>query len=78
MTIFAKESDFEVAVIQELRQRGWGEQDVIKCPSETDLLANWKKILFENNRSKDRLNEVPLTDSEMQQVMEQIVVLRTP
>lgn len=78
MTTFAKESEFEAAVIHELRQRGWGELEVIKCPSEADLLANWKKILFENNRSKDRLNEVPLTDSEMQQVMEQIVALRTP
>jgi len=78
MTIFAKESDFEAAVIHELRQRGWGELEVIKCPCEADLLANWKQILFENNRGKDRLNEVPLTDSEMQQVMEQIVALRTP
>ncbi len=78
MTTFAKESEFEAAVIHQLRQRGWGELDVIKCPSEADLLANWKQILFENNRSKDRLNEVPLTDSEMQQVMEQITALRTP
>ena len=78
MTTFAKESEFETAVIQDLRQRGWGELDVIKCPSEADLLANWKQILFENNRSKDRLNEVPLTDGEMQQVMEQITALRTP
>lgn len=78
MTAYTKESDFEAAFINELRQRGWGEQEVIKCPSEADLLANWKQILFENNRGKDRLNEVPLTDSEMQQVMEQIVALRTP
>lgn len=78
MTTFSRESDFEAAVIHELRQRGWGELEVIKCPSEADLLANWKQILFENNRGKDRLNEVPLTDSEMQQVMEQIVALRTP
>ena len=78
MITFAKESDFEAVVIHELRQRGWGELAIIKCPSEADLLTNWKQILFENNRSKDRLNEVPLTDSEMQQVMEQIVALRTP
>jgi type I restriction enzyme R subunit len=78
MNTFAKESDFEAAVIHELRQRGWGELEVIKNPTEVDLLANWKQILFENNRSKDRLNEVPLTDSEMQQVMEQITGLRTP
>lgn len=78
MTTFAKESEFEAAVIQELRQRGWGEADVIKNPSEADLLANWKQILFENNRGINRLNAVPLTDSEMQQVMEQIKALRTP
>jgi len=78
MTTFAKEFEFEAAVINELRQRGWGEMEVIKRPSEANLLANWKQILFENNRGKDRLNEVPLTDSEMQQVMEQIVALRTP
>lgn len=78
MTTFSKESEFETAIIHELRQRGWGEADVIKNASEADLLANWKQILFENNRSKDRLNEVPLTDSEMQQIMEQITALRTP
>lgn len=78
MTTFAKESEFEAAVIHELRQRGWGDAPVIKNPSEADLLANWKQILFENNRGKDRLNEVPLTSSEMQQVMEQITALRTP
>ena len=78
MSTFAKESEFEAAVVHELRQRGWGDAPVIKNPSEADLLANWKRILFENNRGKDRLNEVPLTDSEMQQVMEQITALRTP
>jgi type I restriction enzyme R subunit len=78
MTTYSRETEFEAAVIYELRQRGWGELEVIKCPSEADLLANWKQILFENNRGKDRLNEIPLTDGEMQQVMEQIVALRTP
>ena len=65
-------------MIHELRQRGWGDADVIKNPSEADRLANWKRILFENNRGIDRLNEVTLTDSEMQQVMEQITALRAP
>ncbi|RAO74947.1 type I restriction endonuclease subunit R [Dyella jiangningensis] len=78
MTTFSRESEFETAVIHELRQRGWGDAEVIKNPSEADLLANWKQILFENNRGVDRLNEVSLTDSEMQQIMEQITALRTP
>ena len=78
MTIFSKEAEFEAAVIHDLLQTGWGDSEVIKNPSEADLLANWKRILFENNRGKDRLNEVPLTDGEMQQIMEQITALRTP
>ena len=78
MNTFTKESDFEAAVIHELRERGWGEAEVIQCPSEADLLANWKRILFENNRGTDRLNNVPLTDGEMQQIMEQITALRAP
>ena len=78
MTPFSKESEFETAVIHELRQHGWGDAEVIKHPSEADLLANWQHILFENNRGKDRLNEVPLTDGEMQQIIEQITALRTP
>lgn len=78
MTTFAKESEFETAVIHELRQRGWGDAPVLHNPSEADLLANWKQILFDNNRGKDRLNEVPLTDGEMSQVIEQITALRTP
>lgn len=78
MTPFSKESEFEAAVIHELCQRGWGEAEVIKNPTEADLLANWAQILFENNRGVDRLNEVPLTEGEMQQIMEQITALRTP
>ncbi len=74
---FPTEAQFEAAVIQELTQRGW-ETEVIKNPSEADLLANWAMILFENNRGVDRLNETPLTDGEMQQIMEQLAELRTP
>ena len=77
MTTFSKESEFERAVIHELTQRGW-ESEILKNPSEADLLANWAGILFENNKGKDRLNGVPLTAGEMQQIMEQITELRTP
>ena len=41
-------------------------------------MDNWAHILFENNRGIDRLNNVPLTDSEMQQLIEQINTLKTP
>lgn len=74
---FNKESEFEEALIKLLSEKGW-EKEVLKNYSEKDLLQNWANILFENNRSIDRLNDSPLTDSEMQQILEQIENLRTP
>lgn len=75
--VFNKESDFEEALIELLTQKGW-EPNVLKYPSEEDLINNWANILFENNRGIDRLNNYPLTSGEMQQIMEQITTLRTP
>lgn len=75
--IFNKEADFEEALIKMLSEKGW-EKNVLKNYSEEDLLRNWADILFENNRDIDRLNDYPLTNGEMQQILEQIVVLKTP
>lgn len=74
---FDKESDFEESLIEALTHKGW-EPKILKYPSEEDLLKNWANILFENNRGIDRLNDYPLTIGEMQQIMEQIITLRTP
>ncbi|WP_180041969.1 type I restriction endonuclease subunit R [Acinetobacter sp. YH16039] len=73
---FKNELEFENALIESLLKKGW--KEVIKNPTEQDLLNNWAQILFENNREIDRLNNEPLTDGEMQQILEQIKVLRTP
>jgi len=75
--IFNKEADFEQALIDLLRTKGW-EDKVLKNYTEAELIRNWSDILFENNRSIDRLNDYPLTDSEMQQIVEQIELLKTP
>ncbi len=75
--IFKSEAEFEPAMIAALKNKGWEDQ-VIKYPSEEDLLKNWANILFENNRGIDRLNDAPLTDTEMQQILEQVLELRTP
>ena len=75
--IFNKEADFEEALIKILSEKGW-EKEVLKNYTEKDLLDNWANILFENNRDIDRLNDYPLTESEMQQILEQIEALRTP
>lgn len=74
---FDKESDFEQAVIKLLSENGWS-GNVLKNYTEQDLLRNWANILFENNKDIDRLNNCPLTDSEMQQIIEQIETLKTP
>ncbi len=74
---FKSEDEFENALIKILIQKGW-EADVINRPTEQDLINNWANILFQNNRNPDRLNNIPLTDSEMQQLIEQINSLKTP
>lgn len=74
---FNKESDFEEALITILSNKGW-EKEVLHHPTEQDLIDNWAKILYENNRTIDRLNNYPLTNGEMQQIIEQINTLRTP
>lgn len=75
--VFKEESDFEEALIKDLVQKGW-ESNILKYPSEKDLINNWASIIFENNRCIDRLNNYPLTDSEMQQIIDKIVFHRTP
>ena len=75
--IFRKEADFEEALIKVLTEKGW-EKEVLRHPTEQDLIQNWAKILYDNNRGIDRLNNYPLTDGEMQQIIEQITELRTP
>lgn len=74
---FQKESDFEEALIKILTTKGW-ESTILKYPTEQDLIRNWANILFDNNRGIDRLGDYPLTDGEMQQIVEQIRELRTP
>ncbi len=74
---FTKEAEFEKALIEILSKKGW-ESAVLKNPTEEDLLKNWAKILFDNNRTIDRLNDYPLTEGEMQQILEQITSLKSP
>ena len=75
--VFNKESEFEEALIKILCKYGWSDK-ILKYPTEEDLIQNWANILFENNRDIDRLNDYPLTRSEMQQIIAQINELRTP
>ncbi|MBD8975149.1 type I restriction endonuclease subunit R [Veillonella magna] len=75
--VFNDEKAFETAVIEQLVEYGW-EPQVLNYPTEEELIRNWADILFNNNRQQDVLNDCPLTDSEMAQIIEQIIALRTP
>lgn len=75
---FRTEAEFEDALIKLLTDScGW-ESNVLRYKTEKELIQNWADILFENNRSIDRLNDYPLTDGEMNQILEQITALKTP
>ena len=76
MTIFAKESDFEEAVITQLRRYGW--EEVLSYVDEAALIDNWAQILFDNNCDPDHLNYCPLTATEKQQLLTKIREARYP
>lgn len=75
--VYDDELKFEADLVATLFDKGW-ESQVLKCKTEKDLIDNWAKILLENNKGIDRLNNCPLTEGEMQQILEQIARLRTP
>lgn len=74
---FKSEAEFEAALVSRLKDFGWM-GGVLHQPDEQDLLDNWAQILYRNNPGIDRLNGCPLTQGEMQQILEQIAALRTP
>ena len=77
--VFDSEAAFEEAVIDGLKSYGWDDAGgVLRYPTEQDLIDNWASILYENNKHRDCLNNVPLTATEMQQIIEQVVAKRTP
>lgn len=73
---YTSEATFEDDVVAMLRRYGWDE--VLHRPTQAQLIQNWADILYANNRDQDRLGDVPLTQSEMNQILEQITELRTP
>jgi type I restriction enzyme R subunit len=73
---FAKELDFEKALTDLLLQNGWNE--VIMNPTEEDLIKNWANIIFDNNRDITKLNNAPLTNTEMQQILSKVNLCSSP
>lgn len=73
---FIKELAFEEALTNHLLDHGWNE--VIKNPTEEELVENWASIIYDNNREIDKLGNYPLTASEMQQVMDEVNMKGSP
>ena len=74
--MFNKEADFENALIALLTTKSW-EKEVLRHPTEEDLIANWQAHLNKTNQHIDKL-DVPLLRSEMNQILEQVQGLKTP
>ena len=74
--MFNKESDFENALITLLGTKSW-EKEVLRHPTEEDLIANWQAHLNKTNQHIDKL-DVPLIRSEMNQILERVQALKTP
>lgn len=73
---FIKESAFEEALTNHLLNHGWNE--VIVNPTEEQLVENWAKIIYDNNRGIDQLGNYPLTKSEMQQIIDMVNMCDSP
>lgn len=74
--MFNKEADFENALIALLATKSW-EKEVLRHPTEEDLIANWQAHLDKTNQHIDKL-DVPLIRSEMNRILEQVQALKTP
>lgn len=73
---FIKELAFEEALTEHLLHHGWNE--VIKNPTEEQLVQNWANIIYDNNRGIDQLGNHPLTESEMRQVIDKVNMCDSP
>lgn len=75
---FAKEKDFEDALVKRLvEEHGWS-GGVIEYPDEKTLIDNWAKFLFRRNDTRERLNGVPLSENEMNQILDEVKKHKTP
>lgn len=74
--MFNKEADFENALIALLTTKSW-EKEVLRHPTEEDLIVNWQAHLNKTNQHIDKL-DVPLIRSEMNQILEKVQAWKTP
>ena len=74
---YDSEPEFENDFIDVLvTEKGW-KDGVLHYKTEEELIQNWADIIYENNRSIDRLGDYPLTTGEMDQIMGEIKKQKT-
>lgn len=75
---FSTELDFERDFVNVLhREKGW-DGKILRYPTEDQLIENWRLILSSMNRDQDRLNGCDLTNTEMQQILDQVNRCESP
>ena len=73
---FAKEKDFQKALVELLtKKKGWMD-GVLEYPSEAELISNWKNVLERINQ--DKLNGRTISNNEMDKILNQLRDLKTP
>lgn len=73
---FAKEKDFQKALVELLTtKKGWM-NGVLEYPSEAELISNWKNVLERINQ--DKLNGRTISNNEMDKILNQLRDLKTP
>lgn len=79
MKEFKTEHEFEEAVIKKLTEEmnQW-DPNTLNYKTEEELILNWRTIIEKNNSEKDRLNNTPLTNTEMKQVLDVFNKKKTP
>lgn len=75
---FIDEAAFEDVLVTLLTQNGGWSKQVLYRPTETDLIDNWAEIIFENNNTPERLNNVPLSEVEKETLVQEIAGQTTP
>ena len=63
------ELNFEEDFVAALVKKGW-DKEILYHKTIPELIENWKNIIFERNRSA--LNNVPLSDSEMDRLIDTV------
>lgn len=67
---FSSEHEFQKTLMNALKNdMGWN-REILNFPTEKDLINNWKNIIFQRNKGENLLNNVPLDDAEMQQILD--------